>query len=175
MMAKSSSASANRGEPVGAPGAVSATATATTTTSSGVLSSTLLRRASVASAGSKGPVPAHAQQGAPGGSAQGVRAPGRASSLHSAPPGGASSAPAKPRARDLHRFLAAAVQMAGEEVEEGVVPPRKDNDDVPTRDKIKRSTKVFARQMAVAAANSAAAAAAAGVAPPTSSTPPPGL
>ena len=69
--------------------------------------------------------------------------------------GGESSAgPLKPRARDVQRYLAAAVSMAGDDVDDFLLAQKKDAEEVPTRERLKRSTRVQVRQAAAAAITS---------------------
>lgn len=49
---------------------------------------------------------------------------------------------AKPKARDIQKILATAAAMAGDDVEEVLIVSRRDADEVPTRDKLKREGKV---------------------------------
>ena len=44
----------------------------------------------------------------------------------------------KPKSRDVQKFLATAAAMAGDEVEDALVQPKRDAEEVPTRDKLKR-------------------------------------
>jgi hypothetical protein len=48
----------------------------------------------------------------------------------------------KPKARDVQKFLATAAAMAGDEVDESLVSWKKDFDEVPTRERIKRTLAV---------------------------------
>jgi len=48
----------------------------------------------------------------------------------------------KPKARDVQKFLATAAAMAGDDVEDALVSMKKDVEEVPTRDRIKRAMAV---------------------------------
>jgi hypothetical protein len=45
----------------------------------------------------------------------------------------------KPKARDVQKFLATAAFMAGDDVEDALVSIKKDTEEVPTRDKLKKA------------------------------------
>ena len=55
----------------------------------------------------------------------------------------------KPKARDVQKFLATAAAMAGDDVEDALVSVKKDVEEVPTRDRIKKALPVAVDPKAV--------------------------